>query len=94
MRQCEVFILNPAIRKIFEVEQETMTFDSMEKQKENLEFYDLFKDVANSSKVAKEADIVLQVPIRETKRFLHIKLLPIKDKNENVKIILIFVNEK
>lgn len=82
---------NPAAREIFGIEQETMTFDSIEKQERNRDFVAFFKDAVEREKIFKEDTVTLQMPIRNASRQVALKIFPLKDKEETVKFAVIFI---
>ncbi|MEW6075667.1 MAG: PAS domain-containing protein [Candidatus Omnitrophota bacterium] len=82
---------NPAAREIFGIEQETMTFDSIEKQEKNRDFMEFFKNAVEREKVSKEGVVTLQMPIRNASRQVALKIFPLKDKEETVKLAVIFI---
>ncbi|MFH1429450.1 MAG: hypothetical protein ABIH39_06870 [Candidatus Margulisiibacteriota bacterium] len=86
----KVFQLNPAIQQIFEVEQEVIAFEAMQKPAGNAKFMDLFNKVLNIDKISQEATVSIQLPIRNATRKLNLNLIPVKDADENVKLVLIF----
>ncbi|MGA1875171.1 MAG: hypothetical protein ACMUIA_06165 [bacterium] len=86
-----IFRLNPVVRSLFEVEQASITFDSIEKQEENKPFMELLKDVVERQKVQKEGAVTLQLPVRRTKRNLLVIITPLKDKREMVRLAIIFI---
>lgn len=87
-----VFQFNPAAQAVFNVGHENITFDSIYKQEENKEFSRIFKNVIEWEKVPKEAKLTLQLPIRQSRKELVMKIIPLKDKNERVKLVIIFIN--
>ncbi|MFC1478777.1 hypothetical protein ACFL57_04890 [Candidatus Margulisiibacteriota bacterium] len=86
----KVFQLNPAIQQVFEIEQGNITFEAMAKPDSNREFMALFDKVLNAEKIPQEATASIQLPIRNATRKLQLKLIPVKDAEENVKLVLIF----
>ena len=88
------FRFNPAIQELFGVKQDTATFDSVEKQAENRKFFRLFLSAAVKDGVAGEGSAVLRLPVRDAKRELFFRFLPLKDKSEKVRLVIIFAGQK
>lgn len=86
-----VFKLNPVVQGMFQVEQETITFDAIEKQPENRGFCALLDDAVRRSKVLVEGKVALQLPIRNSRLDLFVEIVPIKDQQEKVRLAMIFV---
>ncbi|MDD4857178.1 MAG: hypothetical protein PHD74_03630 [Candidatus Krumholzibacteria bacterium] len=86
-----LFHFNPAAQGLFAVEQEEMTFDSIEKRPENAAFVEFFRDTVEREKVSREADLGITIPIRATTRGAHALIVPIKDREEKVRLALIFL---
>ncbi|MDD5566142.1 MAG: PAS domain-containing protein [Candidatus Omnitrophica bacterium] len=82
---------NPAAREIFGIEQETITFDSIEKQEKNRDFVEFFKNAVEREKIFKEGMVTLQMPIRNASRQVALKIFPLKNKEETVKLAVIFI---
>jgi PAS domain-containing protein len=86
-----LFQFSPAARALFGVEQETMTFDSIEKQEENRQFTRFFKDAVERDKVSMETRLAITLPIRGISKEVAAKIVPVKDREEKVKLALIFL---
>ena len=84
---------NLAAQSIFDVEIENIMFDTMERQTENRQFYELLKDTIERTKYYKKCDVIIKLPIRNLTRKLNITVFPLKDKAENVKLIIIFLSK-
>ena len=82
---------NLAAQAIFDVEIENIRFETMERQTENQQFYELLKDTIERTKYYKKCDVIIKLPIRNLTRKLNITVFPLKDKDENVKIMIIFL---
>ncbi|MBU0672580.1 MAG: PAS domain-containing protein [Candidatus Margulisbacteria bacterium] len=89
----QVLLLNTAVQKLFGIEQEKMTFESIEKQENNKEFLPLFKDLVENGKVIDTCTVDLQLPIRNARKRVCLKMAPLKDQDEKVRLALIFVAE-
>jgi nitrogen fixation/metabolism regulation signal transduction histidine kinase len=86
-----MFHFNPAAQGLFAVEQEEMSFASIEKRPENAAFVEFFRDTIEREKVPREADVALTIPIRATTKGTHALIVPIKDREEKVRLALIFL---
>ena len=84
---------NLAAQAIFDVEIENIRFDTMERQTENKQLYELLKDTIERTKYYKKCDVLIKLPIRNLTRKLNITVFPLKDKDENVKMMIIFLNK-
>ena len=87
------FKLNKSAQTIFDIENANMSFDSIEKQKENKEFTELLKTAIEEGKYYKEGKVTIKLPIRNLTRKLLVKIFPLKDKEEDVKLIIIFLSK-
>lgn len=86
-----VFRLNPTVQSLFGVTQETFSFDAIENQQENEEFVVLFRQATDQEKIAREGRVVLHLPMHDAVRTLSVRIVPIKDVQEMVKLAFIFV---
>ena len=84
---------NLAAQSIFDVEIQTMSFDALEHQPENKQFFELLKDTIERTKFYKKREVIIKLPIRNSTRRLITRLIPLKDDSENVKLIIVFLNE-
>ena len=85
------FKLNPVVQSLFNVKQESFSFDAIENQERNREFMALFKEASEQKKAAREGRVVLQLPMRDSSRKASVKIIPLKDAEEAVKLAIIFV---
>jgi signal transduction histidine kinase len=85
------FGLNPTAQSLFNVTQGSFSFDSIENQEKNEGFMALFKQATQEEKVTKEGNAVLQLPMLESERNVVVKIIPLKDAEEAVKLAFIFV---
>ena len=85
------FRFNEAARSLFGIDQESMSFESIENRPENREFTDFFRNAVEKEKVACEARVKLTLPVRDITREIAAEIVPIKDVGENVRIALIFL---
>ncbi|MFH1541565.1 MAG: hypothetical protein ABIE84_00540 [bacterium] len=86
--------LNPTAQQIFEMEQGRLTFDSIEKQEVNKEFLALFNEAITNGKIIDETIVDFQVPIRNTRKRIAVRIIPLKNSEELVKLALIYMVEK
>lgn len=89
----ETFRFNPAARALFEVKQETFSFDSLRTQEKNRQIVRMFIKATETEKVSQDGKAAIQLPVQTTAsmRELSVKIIPIKDKEEKVKLALIFL---
>lgn len=85
------FRFNEAARSLFGIDQESMSFESIENRPENREFTDFFRNAVEKEKVECEARVKLTLPVRDITREVAAEIVPIKDNGENVRIALIFL---
>ncbi|MFH0828532.1 MAG: PAS domain-containing protein [Candidatus Omnitrophota bacterium] len=86
----KVFQFNPAAQSFFQVEQENFSYDSLANQEANREFIRLLKEAIDQGKTARDAKVMLELPIRLSRRDVRLAIIPLKDKNENVESAIIF----
>ena len=84
---------NLAAQSIFDVEVQTMSFDALEHQPENKQFFELLKDTVKRTKFYKKREVIIKLPIRNSTRKLIARVTPLKDDTENVKLIIIFLDK-
>lgn len=84
---------NLAAQSIFDVEVQTMSFDALELQPENKQFFELLKDTVKRTKFYKKREVIIKLPIRNSTRKLIVRAIPLKDDDENVKLIIIFLDK-
>lgn len=89
----QMFYFNPIAQKIFDIDQEKFTFDSIEKHETNKDFVKVFRNVLANTKVFKKSTANITVPIRETQVQVNLRLFPVKDIGEKVRFILIFIEK-
>lgn len=85
------FRFNPAMQELYSVKQETFSFDIIEKQVANTQFFKMFLTATLRDEITKEGTTELQLPQRETCRRLNFRLEPLKDKHEKVRLAFIFI---
>lgn len=90
----ETFRFNPAARALFGVKQETFSFDSLRAQEKNHQIVRMFIKATETERVPQEGRAVLQLPIQNVNALeeLFIKIIPLKDKEEKVRLALIFIS--
>ena len=86
-----VFRFNEAARRLFGIDQESMSFESIENRPENSEFTEFFRNAVEREKVASETRLKLALPVRDIAREITAEIVPVKDGEENVRIALIFL---
>lgn len=90
--KAESFRINPAVKKLFAVEQEAFSFDSIRKQDGNERFFRSFLVAALRTGVSYEGAAPLQLPLRESRRNVRYRIVPVKSSQENTAFALIFLN--
>jgi len=88
----KTFQVNPRLQQLFEVEQENFSYDSLAKQETNRDFIAKLKEAIDQGRTFHELDLVLELPIRQSKRQLRLTIIPVKDKNESVELAIILVS--
>ncbi len=85
------FRFNASARDLFGIDQDSMSFDSIEQRPENREFTLFFRNTVDREKVASEARIKITLPVRDATREITAEIVPIKDSGETVRVALIFL---
>jgi len=86
-----VFRFNKAARELFGVDQQTLSFDSIEKQTENAAFVAFFRATIDRDKVPHQKRVFIALPARGAVREVVAEIIPIKDRAEKVRVALIFL---
>jgi len=86
------FSFNPSAQELFAFEQEILSFDSILSRPENALFKSLFERAVIKDKVSQEGEVSIEVPIRKTRKQVFVNITPFKDKEEEVKFAVIFVD--
>jgi len=89
----EIFEFNPAAQSLFDIKQERITYNAIRKEEGNRDFVRLFKQVTEEQKLLKEEKVVLHLPMRNLRKELLVKIIPLKDRNEEVRLALVFIKE-
>jgi PAS domain-containing protein len=85
------FRFNPAARALFGVEQESLSIDSIVKRPENEAFARLYSTVVERDKVPHSSRLTMTLPVRNVTRDVAADFVPIKDRQEQVRIVLMFL---
>ncbi len=88
----EIFKFNKSTQSLFLTSQETFTFESIRAQKENQAAEKLFFMATKQMKIPQEGRVVLQLPVQNSRKEVLLRVIPVKDKDEKVKLALIFVS--
>jgi hypothetical protein len=88
-----VFRFNKEARAFFGVDQETLSFDAIEKRPENAAFSAFFRDTIERDKVPHGERLAISLPVRGAAREAFVEIVPIKDRLEKVRVALIFLRE-
>jgi PAS domain-containing protein len=86
-----IFRFNREARVLFGVDQEELSFDSIEKRPENFRFVEFFRNTVERDKVPHKMRISITLPIRAVSREALVEIIPIKDREEKVRIALIIL---
>ncbi len=86
------FRFNPAARALFGVEQESMSIESIVKHSENEQFARVYLDIVARDKVPRTAHFTMTLPVRNIARAVDADIIPIKDRDERVRLVLIFLS--
>ena len=87
-----LFLLNAAARALFGVEQETTSIESIVKRPENDQFARLYLAAVERDKVPHTSQFTITLPVRNITREISADIVPIKDREEKVRFVLIFLS--
>jgi len=88
----EAFYFNPIARSVFGVNQSSFAFDSLGRQENNKHFFGLLKAAMEQEKTTKEETRVsIDLPVSKIKKEVTVKIFPLKDRSERVKLVIIFL---
>ena len=87
------FHLNPVVQEMFDLKLEEVEFDAIEHRQANKEFFQAFWEATRYQKVGMEKSVQLQLPVRDKTLFVSATILPLKDRDENVKLAVIFLRD-
>ena len=90
----KIFRFNPPALGLFGLEQRVFSFDAIEKLPANDDFSKQFRQVLEENKLPMETTVTLQIPVRNEQRRFRAKLVPLKDYEERVLLVMIFVIAK
>ena len=86
------FLFNAAARALFGVEQESTSIDSIVKRPENERFAKLYLTAVERDKVPHTAHFTMTLPVRNIARDVAADIVPIKDREEKVRLVLMFLS--
>ena len=87
-----MFEFNPVARDIFGINQASFAFDSLGRQENNKHFFQLLKAAMEQEKTTKEeTKVSLDLPILKAKKEVTVKIFPLKDRSEKVRLVIIFL---
>lgn len=89
--QKTVLRLNPSARSVFDVEQESFSFEALENQPPNAPFLHALESVRAQSKETLELDAALQFPGREARGPVNFKFVPVTGRGDEVNMVLVFI---
>jgi len=85
------FRFNPSALALYNVDQKSYSFDAIEKLPANAAFVRQFHNTVAVDKVPVERRITLQIPVRNEQLTLDVKIVPLKDYDERVQLVLILI---
>jgi hypothetical protein len=86
------FRFNLAAQKMYDVNLETYSFETIEKQDANSRFVRIFLLTTLRDAVTRVGSAVLQLPQRETAHEINFRLEPLKNNKEKVIYAFIFIS--
>lgn len=86
------FTFNPAAQKRLGITRKNFSFESVLKPKSNLSFQLLFEKAVHGRKVNTEGHCQLQLPGMNTPHPVDLFLMPLRDRDENVRFALLSLN--
>lgn len=87
----KIFQLNEPARLLFEIGPADLNFELLEKQEANKQFWHLFTDVVLRKKVTLSQKVFLLPSLSTHPKEVFVKIIPIKNKLEEVKFVVILV---
>lgn len=85
------FQLNPAAQTFFDIGHETESFDSIQSNKANEAFWKIFESVTTDDKIVTEGQVTVYLTKSEAKHDVSVKIVPVKDTDENVRMAIIIL---
>lgn len=89
----ETLIFNPAAQKRLGISGKSWPFEAILKPNDNATFARLFNRAVSGSKLNTEGNCRLKLPGMDNPVMLHILILPLRDRNEAVRFILITIDD-
>ena len=86
-----VFRFNPAAQVLFGMKQQSVAFDAIVKNDANRDFADFFRAVSETEKTLQERKVGIQVPARDSRRELLVRMVPLKDQREKVRLVFVLL---
>lgn len=90
----ESFVINPAAQKFLGILRKSFAFEAVLKPKANETFAYLFHKASKGRKSNTEGSAYLQLPGMDEPLRMHALMMPLRDRDENVRSVLIFLSEK
>lgn len=88
----KLFRFNPAAQRMYDVNQESYSYDTLERLDANSRFIRIFLLATLRDTVTKEGTVILQLPQRETSRKINFRIEPLKNMAEKVRFAFIFIS--
>lgn len=89
----KIFRLNQKALEVFAVRQDIYSFDAIEKQDANEQFFKTFLVAALKDGVASVFTSSLQLPQKSSAQQVHLRFEPLKNNFEKVRIVFLFVED-
>lgn len=83
--------LNPPACRLFDIEESTLSLDALAHLKDNEDFMQLFKELCQVNRSPMTGLVLLCVPARSCRRRVKVEMMPVKDRDETVQTVLVFV---
>ncbi|MDK2858011.1 MAG: hypothetical protein PWQ29_1026 [Verrucomicrobiota bacterium] len=90
----ETFVLNPAVQKLLGVSRKSYSFESVLKPTVNEAFAKLFNQAVSGRKVNTAGTCFLQLPGMSAPVRLSLLLMPLRDRDENVRYMLLSIDKE
>jgi len=89
----ETLVFNPAAQKKLGISGKSWPFEAILKPKENATFARLFNRSVSQSKLNAEGHCQLKMPGMDNSVQLHVLILPLRDRDETVRFVLIVLDD-
>lgn len=90
----ETFVINPAAQKFLGITRKSFAFEAVLKPSTNKTFAYLFHKASKAQKSNTEGSAGLQLPGMDEPLRMHVLMMPLRDRDEEVRSVLIYLGEK